>query len=378
MGYPLAVFSSWIGVPSETFIRRHMNELLPGGAVVVAWDDHCRQGDGWGVDGPLLLLNSLPRRGLGRRVIAAAARGLGWKAPPRGDAVKRFVLEHQVKVVLAEYLHYGVVWMEFTRDLGLKFFAHAHGHDVSRLLRERKWRRAYRQYNQADGVITVSRFSAARLASVGVASSKIHVIPCGVHVRDEPVVRPLGEKIRCIAVGRMVRKKAPLLTLEAFRRASTSCASLHLDYVGGGDLLPAAQQFVRDYDLANRVKLHGTQPNEMVQRLMRDSDIFLQHSITDPETGDEEGLPVAILEAMAQSLPIVSTRHAGIPEAVDEGVTGYLVDEGDSTAMAERLIALSQKPAQRQTMGRAGWQKAKEVFSWEKERTDLLDLLGLS
>lgn len=377
MSYPLAVFNSWIGIPSETFIRRHMKELLPGGTVVVAWKDHGREGAGWGVDGPSLVLSSLPRRGLGRRVVAAMARRLGWNAPPRVDVVKPFVLNHQVKVLLVEYLHYGLEWMSFARELGLKFFAHAHGYDVSRLLRKRKWRRAYLRYNQADGVITVSHFSAARLASLGVASSKIHVVPCGVQVPAAPTLRTPGEKIRCIAVGRMVRKKAPLQTLEAFRRASKSCASLHLDYVGGGELFPAAQEFVREHGLGDRVTLHGAQPHDVVQQRMHSSDIFLQHSITDPKTGDEEGLPVSVLEAMAHGLPVVSTRHAGIPEAVAEGITGYLVDEEDSVGMAERLTTLARDPGIRCRLGLAGWQRAKDHFSWEKERTDLLRILGL-
>src|SRR5207247_4061449 len=122
---------------------------------------------------------------------------------------------------------------------------------------------------------------------------------------------------------------------------------------------------------------HGGQPNEVVQRLMRDADIFVQHSITDPDTGDAEGLPVSILEAMAHGLPVVSTRHAGIPEAVSDGVSGYLVDEGDTAGMAERIVALIRSADLRHRMGDAGWRRAKEDFSWERERSALLRILGL-
>jgi glycosyltransferase involved in cell wall biosynthesis len=110
---------------------------------------------------------------------------------------------------------------------------------------------------------------------------------------------------------------------------------------------------------------------------MRDADMFLQHSITDPATGDEEGLPVAVLEAMANALPVVATRHAGIPEAVLEGATGYLVDEGDTASMADRIVALARDADRRRNMGRAGWQRAGENFSREKERAALLNILGL-
>src|SRR5690606_2027114 len=97
-----------------------------------------------------------------------------------------------------------------------------------------------------------------------------------------------------------------------------------------------------------------------------------------PGTGDEEGLPVAILEAMASGLPVVSTRHAGIPEAVIEGTTGYLVDEGDTAGMAAHVVRLARDAELRRRMGHAGWQRALQSFSWPRERARLLELLGLA
>jgi glycosyltransferase involved in cell wall biosynthesis len=114
-----------------------------------------------------------------------------------------------------------------------------------------------------------------------------------------------------------------------------------------------------------------------VQRLLSEADIFLQHSMTDPQTGDEEGLPVAILEAMAHGLPVVSTRHAGIPEAILDGVTGYLVNEGESALMAECLVTLARDVDLRQRMGEQGWLRAKELFSWKAERAGLLKIMKL-
>ena len=176
----------------------------------------------------------------------------------------------------------------------------------------------------------------------------------------------------------MVVKKSPILTLDAFRQAAQVYQGLHLDYIGSGALFSAAQQYVREFNLSDCVILHGDQRNEVVHQMMREADIFLQHSITDPETGDEEGLPVAILEAMAYGLPVISTRHAGIPEAVFDGNTGYLIEEGDSMGMVERLISLARDPDLRRQMGDESWRRAKDNFSWEKEKAELLKILGLS
>jgi len=87
---------------------------------------------------------------------------------------------------------------------------------------------------------------------------------------------------------------------------------------------------------------------------------------------------VSILEAMASALPVVSTRHAGIPEAVFDGVTGFLVEPGDSVAMAEQILKLASDPVQRQELGLAGWRYARDHFTWERERASLLHVLGLS
>jgi glycosyltransferase involved in cell wall biosynthesis len=109
---------------------------------------------------------------------------------------------------------------------------------------------------------------------------------------------------------------------------------------------------------------------------MRQADIFLQHSMVDPD-GAEEGLPVAILEAMANALPVVSTRHAGIPEAVLEEETGFLVDEGDSLRMSEQILLLAKDSNLRREMGTKGWQRAKDLFTWELQKKRLLQLMRL-
>jgi glycosyltransferase involved in cell wall biosynthesis len=110
---------------------------------------------------------------------------------------------------------------------------------------------------------------------------------------------------------------------------------------------------------------------------MASADLFIQHSMTDPHTGDQEGLPLAILEAMAEALPVVSTFHAGIPEAVQDGVTGFLVEPGDSTGMADRILCLADDSERRRAFGLAGHTRARNLFSWSRERTQLLHVLGL-
>lgn len=355
MSCPLAVFVPELGARSETFIRRHVQDLCPGRTLAIGGPPGEGTSRDWDANGAVV--------------------DLGAVSDPR--TVGRWLQEYGVEVLLGEYLDASLPWFAVARELGIRFFVHAHGYDVSRRLREPFYRREYLRYGEAAGVITMSERSRARLIELGLPSDRVHAIPYGVDVAERAPRRAARAGVRLLAVGRMVAKKGPILTLDAFRRASASRPELRLDYVGGGPLLPAAVQFVHALGLHESAVLHGERPSHVVHELMEGADIFVQHSLTDPETGDEEGLPVAILEAMASGLPVVATNHAGIPEAVDDGVNGFLVEEGDSRGMAERIEQLVHDGDLRLAMGRAGWERARARFTWARERRDLLQVLGL-
>jgi len=376
---PLAVFAPVLGARSETFIRRHMQDLLAGKTAVVAESCDPPHGGAWTVPAPTLVLNRIHSGGVPRLLLDGARRRLSGKtwAEMTDDTVRAFLREHRVRAIIGEFLSWSLRWVDVADSLGIPIFGHAHGCDVSADLRDPRWRAGYLRYNDSGGVIAMSKASARRLTGLGLDPRKVHVIPYGVDVPLHPPTRPNDRLIHCVAVGRMVSKKAPILLLDAFRRAAEVCPELRLDYAGGGELLPAAEQFVHAFGLAERVRLHGPQPSDAVHDLLGKADLFLQHSIVDPATGDEEGLPVSILEAMAQGLPVISTRHAGIPEAVAEGETGFLVAEGDTRAMADRIVRLAGRPELRRDMGVGAWIRARELFSWERERASLLDLVGL-
>jgi glycosyltransferase involved in cell wall biosynthesis len=175
----------------------------------------------------------------------------------------------------------------------------------------------------------------------------------------------------------MVPQKAPILLFDAFRRAVEKDSRLHLHYIGSGPLQPAVEQFISAFGLQDCVTLHSWRSNIEVRELMRSASLFLQHSMTDPQTGDQEGLPLAILEAMAEGLPVVSTIHAGIPEAVIDGETGFLVHEGDSAGMADRILWLAAHAPLRSRFAAAAHARARSMFTWARERSELLTVLGL-
>lgn len=374
--YPFAVITPGFGVISETFINRHITQLLPGKTVVVA--------RAMGND-----INDLKTKSH-YLLLDKSKYKLKWfyngilhilrinKLSPVQVSVENFLKKFGVRTILSEYLDDSLRWIDIAKNLGISFYAHAHGYDISTSIRNPEICRQYLKLENADGVITMSEYSKKKLSNIGLSGANISVIPYGIDIPDTPVIRENRNTIRCLAVGRMVNKKAPLLTIKAFHKAVKINPLLHLDYIGNGELYDKVSEYVNSNSLLEFISLHGSQPNSTVHKLMKRSDIFIQHSMIDPITGDEEGLPVAILEAMANNLPVISTKHAGIPEAVVDGATGYLVDEGNISDMANRILKLAGDLSLRIKLGLAGWERVKYNFSWEKEKKSLLEIMRLS
>jgi glycosyltransferase involved in cell wall biosynthesis len=252
--------------------------------------------------------------------------------------------------------------------MGLPVFTYFRGTDASKALGQPRIVEAYRRMMpQLAGVFAVSQFLLDNLARHGVTHPRARVIPSGVDVRR---FRPGDKRPRsCLAVGRFVEKKAPLTTLRAFAVATRDMPDASLDFVGDGPLLEQCRQEAEALGATGRVTFHGSLAHDRVRDLLAQAQFFLQHSVTDRQ-GNTEGLPTAIQEAMAAGCVTVSTRHAGIPEAIEEGVQGFLVEERDEEGFREAIRrALSlEDPG---TMGAAARVKAEARFDNKKLLAEL-------
>jgi colanic acid/amylovoran biosynthesis glycosyltransferase len=152
---------------------------------------------------------------------------------------------------------------------------------------------------------------------------------------------------------------------------------VELSVIGDGEFREPMRQFLLATGLERSVHLLGALSNHEVRRHLREADLFLQHSIT-ADNGDEEGLPVAILEAMAESVPVVATKHAGIPEVVVDGENGFLVTPGDTRGMAERGIRLLKNDALRFRLGHRAVRSIQDArrFTVERELVRLRRVLA--
>jgi glycosyltransferase involved in cell wall biosynthesis len=282
---------------------------------------------------------------------------------------------HHVKAVLAEYGTTGVWTVEACRRLGIPLIVYFHGFDASvRSILEENAETYPAMFRQAAAIIAVSRPIRERLIRLGASEEKIHYIPCGVDCRKFAGANPAAAPPVMLAVGRFVEKKAPALTIRAFAEAHRVHPEARLRMIGDGPLLDRCRELAKELAVEDAVKFLGVQPHEALEGEMRRARCFVQHSV-EAESGDSEGTPVGILEAAASGLPVISTRHGGIPDVVVEGETGLLVKEKDVRGMAEHMIRLIREPDLAGQLGRAARHRVETHFSMEQTLGDLWDVI---
>tara|TARA_B100000073_G_scaffold168612_1_gene139499 strand:- start:1218 stop:1934 length:717 start_codon:yes stop_codon:yes gene_type:complete len=230
----------------------------------------------------------------------------------------------------------------------------------------------------AAAVIVKSRPMASTLLALGARPERLLVSPSGANPQLFHGSAPEKVPPRLLAVGRFVAKKGPLYTIRSFSKVCQELGdrepNLALWMVGDGPLLKQAQALVVALGLQDRVCFFGVQPQSKVAELMREVRGFVQHSLVAPD-GDSEGNPVAVMEAQLSGLPVVATRHAGIPDVVLEGESGFLVDEGDENAMAQAMIRLVLESELSASLGRCGRHHVLKNFTIHNHLKDVTQLL---
>ena len=281
------------------------------------------------------------------------------------DAYVKAFRQHGVSVVLAEYGDVGVQVLPACTQLKIPLVVHFHGYDASVHEVLEKLREPYVQmFKEAAGIIAVSRAMQSKLISMGASADKVFYNPYGIDCDKFTGANPANASPIFLAVGRFVEKKGPLLTIRAFHSVHKRNPDVRLRMIGDGQLLDPCKALVQKLGLDGAVTFLGGQSQAVVQEEMRNARCFVQHSLQ-AVSGDCEGTPVGILEAGASGLPVISTRHAGIPDVVIEGETGFLVDERDFEGMAEHMLLLAQDPVLAQRMGEAARRRIADVFSME-------------
>ena len=268
--------------------------------------------------------------------------------------------------------HPAVAALIVHRLTGIPFSFTAHGSDlhVERRMLETKVR-------ASAFAVTVCEFNReviVRACGDGLRS-KVHVVHCGVdagYFRADPERRGDGP-LRIVCVASLEEVKGHRFLVEACRILKARGLAVRCDLVGSGPGRRTIEAQVEEAGLAGEVVFHGGQPRASVARLLAGMDAAVLASHPTAE-GKREGVPVALMEAMAAGLPVVASGISGIPELVDDGETGLLVPSGDPVALANALERLARDRALRRRLGEAGRRKVTREFSLQGNAEHLLRL----
>lgn len=297
---------------------------------------------------------SPPRRGSLAWAGSAIRRRLRGGAPHLEGIVRR----ERAAILHAHFGPAGAAAVALKHVTGLPLVTSFYGYDASIRHVLDEMAQGYRAlFAAGDLFLAEGSAMKSRLERLGCPASRIRIQRIGIdpaRYRFSPRSAPDGGPVRLLACGRLVPKKGHATTLAALAQARRDGASLSLTILGDGPERPALERRIRELGLDREVTLLGATPRSEFLLELERAHIYIQASLTAPDGDSEGGAPTTLLEAQACGLPVLSTRHADIPEVVVEGESALLSDEGDASGLAANLASLAADPGRWAAMGRAG------------------------
>jgi len=228
--------------------------------------------------------------------------------------------------------------MAACKELGIKLIVNFHGYDAFEYATLEKYAEDYKAlFAYSHKIVAVSSSMKKQLVGLGCPEQKIVYLPCYPEQKFSGLkYQPVQKQISF--VGRFVEKKAPWLTLLAFQKVLEKHPDAQLVMAGNGPFLPVCKSLCETLGIAN-VSFPGLLNHDQVSQLFSDSMIYVQHSII-ATSGDREGTPVSVMEAMLAGIPVVATEHEGIADMIENRKTGMLVPEHNIQAMADAISDL--------------------------------------
>ena len=328
----IAILSPQDSTQAETFIKNHITHL-PFDKIVV-----------YGGNFPYLTAVDQPSVWESRffKIKNKVKRAFGKKIETfRAYHLKKVLKKHGIDLVFAEYLSTGAEVLEVCKSLHIPIVAIGLGYEISQYNIIEQYKSKYKAlFQYAKNILVVSNHMKTNLLALECPEDKIVYSPASPSEDFFELIPDFSNQY-ALAVGRFVDKKAPELTIKAFSKVLQKVPDARLIMAGDGPLLETCETLVSSLGLKDSVIFKGRITKDQHKILLKTSYMFVQHSRI-AKNGDSEGTPVAILEASAAGLPVVSTIHAGIPSVVKNEKTGFLVAENNIEAMAEKMIVLFQ------------------------------------
>ena len=291
------------------------------------------------------------------RVLVAAASTLGPRLGRRHALIADVAKRYGARVVHSQFGHTAYHSARAIRRLGLAHVVTFYGEDMSKLPAvDARWRDRYAVlFRYVDRVLCEGPHMAGQVRKLGCPADKLRVHHLGIDLEAfpfRPRSRQPGDALRVLIAASFREKKGIPLAIQALARIASE-VPLQITVIGDarGDHQSLVEKkrildTIAQSGLSERVRLLGYQPHSILLEEAYRHHVFLSPSVTASDCDSEGGAPVSLIEMMATGMPVVSSRHADIPEVIEDGVGGFLADEGDVDMLAAHFRRLVAHPDQ--------------------------------
>lgn len=316
---------------------------------------------------PLVLLQSLNIFKYGKR---AASMRLLYSVIP-------LLKSQPYDIIHCQFGMYGIEGM-ILRDVGAikgKLITSFRGYDISWYVKACGENVYNNLFVKGDFFLANCEFFRQRAIKLGCDEKKIVVhgsgIDCSRFTYKPRYPHPDG--IRIVTTGRLVEKKGIEYAIRAVAKVARLYQNIEYNIIGDGHLKEQLQQVISELNVADKVKLLGWKNQKEIIEILDKAHLFIAPSVT-AEDGNQDAPVNTLKEAMAMGLPVIGTLHGGIPELVEDGISGFLVPERDPDAIAQKLHYFIKHPEVWEQMGRAGRVYVEEHYDINRLNDELVEI----
>ena len=289
-----------------------------------------------------------------------------------------FLRRESYDIIHCQFGIFGIMGLAF-RQIGLiegKLITGFRGYDISKYLQKRGDRVYDELFKQGDFFVTNCEFFRQRAIKLGCDEKKIVVLGSGIDCSKfafTPRHLPTNGAIRIATVGRLIEKKGIEYGIRAIAAVAETYPKLEYNIIGDGPLKEYFEKLIQELNIGHIVKLVGWKQQEELIEILDNSHILIAPSVTASD-GNQDAPVNTLKEAMAMGLPVIGTYHGGIPELIEDGISGLLVPERDSEAIAEKVIYLIEHPEIWTDLGVAGRARVEEKYDMHKLNEQLIEI----
>ncbi|MUL38118.1 glycosyltransferase [Gloeocapsopsis dulcis] len=250
------------------------------------------------------------------------------------------------------------------RGFDISWYVQEYGEDVYNEL-----------FKKGDFFLSNCEYFRQRVINFGCNAKKIVVLGSGINCERfffKPRFLDNG-KIRITTTGRLVEKKGMAYSIRAVAKLAETYPNIEYKIIGDGVLKTDLQNLIEELNVSYIVKLLGWKNQQEIIEILDNSHIFVATSVT-AKDGNQDAPVNTLKEAMAMGLPVIGTNHGGIPELVEDGISGFLVPERDVETLAEKIAYLCDRPEIWQQMGQAGRAYVEQHYDTNKLNDQLVQI----